>query len=87
MRPQEPSILLGGRPRIGKTTIVRQQPTYVENIRLAAFRTEEICEDGRRARSRAVTFSRESAVLADLRLAWSRNLRGPVPASSTGCRR
>lgn len=58
------TVLLTGRPGVGKTTVVRDLARRLAAHRLAGFYTEEIREHGRRVGFRAVTFSGDRATIA-----------------------
>ena len=58
------SILLTGRPGIGKTTVIMRLAESLQHLQVKGFYTEEIREAGRRKGFMAATFSGNSAVLA-----------------------
>ena len=58
------AVLLTGRPRIGKTTVVRDLARRLSARRLAGFYTEEIRHGGLRVGFRAVTFACDQVTIA-----------------------
>jgi nucleoside-triphosphatase len=59
------TLLLTGRPGVGKTTIVRQVAEELPT-KPAGFYTEEVREGGERRGFRAITFDGERSVIADI---------------------
>ena len=62
------SLLLTGRPGIGKTTVLRAAAQKLARLHLVGFYTEEIRADRERLGFRLVTFTGEHAVIAHIRL-------------------
>ncbi|MCP4201243.1 MAG: hypothetical protein GY769_04840 [bacterium] len=62
------SVLLTGRPGVGKTTVVRDLARRLAAHRLAGFYTEEIRERGRRVGFRAVTLGGDRSTIAHVDL-------------------
>lgn len=62
------SLLLTGRPGIGKTTVLRAAAHKLAALHLVGFYTEEIRENRERLGFRLVTFTGEHAVIAHIRL-------------------
>lgn len=59
-----PTILLTGRPGVGKTTVIMRLADCLRDRNVAGFYTEEIRERGHRQGFLAVTLSGRTAVLA-----------------------
>jgi nucleoside-triphosphatase len=62
------TILLTGRPGVGKTTVIRRLADLLASRAIAGFYTEEIREAGQRRGFGAATFSGGSCVLAHVGL-------------------
>lgn len=62
------SLLLTGRPGIGKTTVLRAAAHKLAPLHLVGFYTEEIRANRERLGFRLVTFAGEHAVIAHIRL-------------------
>ncbi len=62
------NLLLTGRPRVGKTTVITRLVEQLADRRIAGFCTEEIREGGRRQGFRAASFSGEIIVLAHVEI-------------------
>lgn len=62
------TILLTGRPGVGKTTVIRRLADLLSNRAIAGFYTGEIREAGQRRGFGATTFSGSSGVLAHVGL-------------------
>ena len=62
------TILLTGRPGVGKTTVIRRLADLLSNRAIAGFYTGEIREAGQRQGFGATTFSGGSGVLAHVSL-------------------
>lgn len=62
------TILLTGRPGVGKTTVIRRLADLLTSRAIAGFYTEEIREAGQRRGFGAATFSGGSCVLAHVSL-------------------
>lgn len=62
------SLLLTGRPGVGKTTILRAAARKLTPLHLVGFYTEEIRANGERVGFRLVTFGAEHAIIAHVRL-------------------
>lgn len=65
------TILLTGRPGVGKTTVIRRLASLLADHAIAGFDTQEIRKGGRRLGFQAATFSGAECVLASV------DLRGP----------
>ncbi len=65
---QRKTILLTGRPGVGKTTLIRHLAELLSNRAIAGFYTGEIREAGQRQGFGATTFSGGSCVLAHVSL-------------------
>jgi nucleoside-triphosphatase len=66
--PRRKTILLSGRPGVGKTTVIRRLADLLSNHAIAGFYTGEIREAGQRRGFGATTFSGSSGVLAHVGL-------------------
>ena len=62
------TLLLIGRPGIGKTTVVRRLAELLTDRAVAGFYTDEIREEGHRRGFRVTTFSGATGVLAHVEL-------------------
>ncbi len=62
--PHRPTILLTGRPGVGKTTVIMRLADCLRGQDVSGFYTEEIRERGHRKGFLAVTLSGRTAVLA-----------------------
>lgn len=62
------SLLLTGRPGVGKTTVLREAARKLAPLHLVGFYTEEIRADRERLGFRLVTFAGEHAIIAHIRL-------------------
>ena len=58
------SILLTGRPGIGKTTVIMRLAESLQQLQVKGFYTEEIRESGRRKGFMAATFSGSARISA-----------------------